>query len=83
MLTCTKEMKLICKQKKIVWQKYNATNIAVNSVLRDQYKFLKAFKLSETCNVYLIDGMSFPPCTPKAHYPTENSATVSSILSEI
>lgn len=27
-------MKLICKQKKIVWQKYNATNIAVNSAKR-------------------------------------------------
>lgn len=53
------------------------------TVLRDQYKFLKTFKLSETCNVYIIDGMSFPPCTPKAHYPTENSARVSSILSEI
>lgn len=70
-------------EKKIVWQKYNSANIAVNSVLRDQYKFLKTFKLSETCNVYIIDGMSFPPCTPKAHYPTENSARVSSILSEI
>lgn len=76
-------MKLIFKQKKIVWQNYNPANITVNSMLRGQYKFLETFMLSGTCNVYLIDGMFFPPCLLKAHYPTENFGRVSSILFEM